>query len=141
MGRPGLGKWCYAAFLMAIVWIGLYSYFMVEWTTIIGNTFGIPDVVMGLTFLAAGTSVPDLLSSVIVARRGEGDMAVSSSLGSNIFDILVGLPFPWLLYTLISADEFVTISGCFLIVHNCAQLLKNLSLVQRLEQMACGHPF
>jgi len=49
--------------------------------------------------LAAGTSVPDLLSSVIVARRGHGDMAVSSSIGSNIFDILVGLPIPWILYT------------------------------------------
>ena len=45
---------------------------------------------MGLTFLAAGTSVPDLLSSVIVARQGKGDMAVSSSIGSNIFDVLVG---------------------------------------------------
>ena len=50
---------------------------------------------MGLTFLAAGTSVPDLLTSVIVARQGQGDMAVSSSIGSNIFDVLVGLPFPW----------------------------------------------
>ena len=51
-----------------------------------------------VTFLAAGTSVPDLLSSVIVARKGLGDMAVSSSVGSNIFDILIGLPLPWLSY-------------------------------------------
>lgn len=40
--------------------------------------------------LAAGTSVPDLLTSVIVARKGFGDMAISSSIGSNIFDITVG---------------------------------------------------
>jgi len=72
---------------------------MVDWAEIIGNTLGIPPIVMGLTFLAAGTSVPDLLSSVIVARRGQGDMAVSSSIGSNIFDILVGLPLPWIIYT------------------------------------------
>jgi len=52
---------------------------------------------MGVTILAAGTSIPDLLSSVIVARQGFGDMAVSSSIGSNIFDILVGLPIPWLI--------------------------------------------
>lgn len=45
---------------------------------------------MGLTFLAAGTSVPDLITSVIVAKKGCGDMAVSSSVGSNIFDITVG---------------------------------------------------
>lgn len=45
---------------------------------------------MGLTILAAGTSIPDLITSVIVARKGLGDMAVSSSVGSNIFDITVG---------------------------------------------------
>ena len=46
---------------------------------------------MGLTILAAGTSIPDLITSVIVAKKGFGDMAVSSSVGSNIFDITVGL--------------------------------------------------
>ncbi len=46
--------------------------------------------VMGLTILAAGTSIPDLITSVIVARKGLGDMAVSSSIGSNIFDVCVG---------------------------------------------------
>lgn len=45
---------------------------------------------MGLTFLAAGTSIPDLITSVLVARKGLGDMAVSSSVGSNIFDVAVG---------------------------------------------------
>ena len=96
---PGRGKYCYLAFLLSIGWIGFFSYLMVGWAAIIGNTIGIPPVIMGLTVLAAGTSVPDLLSSVIVARRGAGDMAVSSSIGSNIFDILVGLPIPWILYT------------------------------------------
>lgn len=38
--------------------------------TIIGYTFGIPDVIMGITFLAAGTSVPDCMASLIVARQG-----------------------------------------------------------------------
>ncbi len=100
--RPGMQKgcWCYFAFIISICWIGIYSYFMVGWTETIGNTLGIDIFIMGLTFLAAGTSVPDLLSSVIVARNGEGDMAVSSSIGSNIFDILVGLPIPWLAFAL-----------------------------------------
>lgn len=78
---------------------------MVGLTGTVGETLGIPTFIMGLTFLAAGTSMPDLLSSVIVARRGEGDMAVSSSIGSNIFDILIGLPFPWLLYALIKGHS------------------------------------
>ena len=71
---------------------------------------------MGLTFLAAGTSIPDLLTSVIVAKQGEGDMAVSSSIGSNIFDVLVGLPLPWLLYTLSHWGEVVTVGADTLFV-------------------------
>lgn len=55
-----------------------------------GATAMVPPEVMGLTLLAAGTSVPDLITSVIVARKGFGDMAVSSSVGSNIFDVTVG---------------------------------------------------
>jgi len=96
--RPGKGKWCYAAFILSILWIALASFVMVYYTTIVGNRLGIPSVIMGLTLVAAGTSVPDLLSSVIVARRGNGDMAVSSSIGSNIFDILFGMPVPGFLY-------------------------------------------
>jgi len=57
---------------------------------------------MGLTLLAAGTSVPDLLTSIIVTKKGEGDMAVSSSIGSNIFDVTMGLPIPWFFKTLIT---------------------------------------
>jgi len=96
----GKAYWYPVTFLGAIAWVGAASYYMVTWAAIIGEVFGIPDAVMGLTFLAAGTSVPDLLTSVIVAQQGEGDMAVSSSIGSNIFDVLVGLPLPWIAYNL-----------------------------------------
>ncbi len=107
------GKMCYVAFIFSIGWIGVYSFFMVGWAETVGATVGIPSYIMGLTFLAAGTSVPDLLSSVIVARMGEGDMAVSSSIGSNIFDILVGLPLPWLIYILYPNDYNI-VEVCFL---------------------------
>ena len=44
-------------FLMAIAWISVYSYMMVWMITVIGFTWGIPDTVMGLTFIAAGVSI------------------------------------------------------------------------------------
>eukprot|EP01084_Bolivina_argentea_P258787 436440_1 len=109
--NPNKAKYCYFSFFMSIVWIGVFSYFLVEWTSIVGDTLHIPLVVMGLTFLAAGTSIPDLLSSVIVAKQGLGDMAVSSSIGSNIFDILVGLPIPWLLYTIYHSGKPVNVNA------------------------------
>jgi len=98
--KPALRNWCYLSFIGAIVWIGIFSYFMVDWATTICNSLGIPPEIAGLTILAAGTSVPDLLSSVVVAKQGHGDMAVSSSIGSNIFDVLVGLPLPCLVYSI-----------------------------------------
>ena len=69
-GGETVGKNCVVSFFMSIVWIGLYSYIMVWSATIIGDLVGIPQPVMGLTVLAAGTSVPDLISSVIVPSKG-----------------------------------------------------------------------
>ncbi|XP_063595342.1 probable sodium/potassium/calcium exchanger CG1090 [Penaeus indicus] len=66
-----------------------------------GFTLGIPDTVMGLTFIAVGVSVPDALSSLCVAKQGFGDMAVSNAIGSNVFDILLCLGLPWFLKTAI----------------------------------------
>jgi len=51
---------------------------------------------MGTLVLAAGTSVPDALSSISVAQAGQGDMAVANAVGSNVFDIFLGLGLPWL---------------------------------------------
>uniref|UniRef100_A0A671U398 Solute carrier family 24 member 4 n=1 Tax=Sparus aurata TaxID=8175 RepID=A0A671U398_SPAAU len=93
-------KFFMASFILSTVWIAVFSYFMVWMVTIIGYTLGIPDVIMGITFLAAGTSVPDCIASLIVARQGLGDMAVSNTIGSNVFDILVGLGVPWALQTM-----------------------------------------
>ncbi|XP_022045922.2 sodium/potassium/calcium exchanger 1-like isoform X2 [Acanthochromis polyacanthus] len=92
-------KFFVLTFLGSIMWIAVFSYLMVWWAHQVGETIGISEEIMGLTILAAGTSIPDLITSVIVARKGLGDMAVSSSVGSNIFDITVGLPVPWLLYS------------------------------------------
>jgi len=96
--REVFKSWWLGTFAGCIVWIGGLSYFMVWMVTEFGEDAGIPETVMGVTLLAAGTSIPDALSSIAVARRGHGDMAVSSSIGSNIFDILIGLPIPWFIY-------------------------------------------
>jgi len=95
--KNGWEKWYSVTFFMSIVWIAVYAFFMVWIAIAFGDCLGIPQSVMGLTLLAMGTSVPDMISSVIVTLHGEGDMAVSSSIGSNIFDIGFGLPFPWIL--------------------------------------------
>lgn len=67
-----------------------------------GCVLKVPGIVMGLVVIAAGTSVPDALSSILVAKNGQGDMAVANVLGSNVFNIFLGLGLPWFLKSLIS---------------------------------------
>jgi len=87
----------FLTFSMSIFWIGVLSYYMVEWAAKLGCILNIHPAIMGCTLLAAGTSVPDAIGSLLVAKQGKGDMAVSNAIGSNVFDILLGLGIPWLL--------------------------------------------
>jgi len=94
-------KWYLVSFGMSIAWIGLISWYMVEWCVAIGCILKIPLSVMGVTVLAAGTSIPDALSSIVVAKQGQGNMAVANAIGSNVFDIWLGLGLPWWVILLI----------------------------------------
>ena len=82
-------------FAVSIVLIVALSYVLVEATIVFSAGIGLPPVIVALTLLAAGTSAPDLMSSVDVARDGRGGMAVANAVGSNTFDLLVGLALPW----------------------------------------------
>lgn len=54
----------------------------------IAHGFGVSDLIIGLTIVAVGTSLPELASSVIAARKGEHDIALGNILGSNLFNTL-----------------------------------------------------
>ena len=88
----------WVTFLLSVLWIALLSWAMVELAIILAETWHISQAIIALTVLAAGTSIPDLLSSIFASRRGDGDMAISNAVGSNTFDILIGLGLPWCLF-------------------------------------------
>ena len=106
-------------FLMSLAWITGITYFMVEWSARLGCVLEIPHVVMGQVVLAAGSSVPDALSSIAVAKHCMGDMAIANAIGSNIFDIWLGLGIPWTIVLpfreggrqLVSTDQLLTNVG------------------------------
>lgn len=89
-------------FFVSILGLAGLSFLLVEAAVGIGDILQINPTLIALTVLAAGTSIPDLLSSIIVAKQGRGDMAVSNAVGSNIFDILFGLGLPWLIVLVMS---------------------------------------
>ncbi|XP_014204794.1 sodium/potassium/calcium exchanger 3-like [Copidosoma floridanum] len=130
--RKSLKNWYPVTFGMCIVWIAMVSY-VVGWDiTIIGDTLMIPDSVMGLTFLAAGMSVPEAVSSVIVTNQGHGTMGISNSIGSNVFDVLLCLGLPWFikatLFPVTSGMHYVQINSEGLI-YSSVSLLSTLVLL------------
>ena len=61
---------------------------LVDGAVAIAKTFGVSELVIGLTIVAAGTSLPEVATSVVAALRGERDIAVGNVVGSNIYNIL-----------------------------------------------------
>ena len=64
------------------------AFFTVDNSVVIAKSLGISDLIIGLTLVAVGTSLPELLTSVIAAKKGHSDLSVGNIVGSNIFNIL-----------------------------------------------------
>lgn len=54
----------------------------------IATAIGIPEFIIGLTIISFGTTLPELITGILAARRGEGDIAIGNVVGSNIFNLL-----------------------------------------------------
>ena len=71
-----------------LVLLVLGANWLVDGAVAIARMFGVSELIIGLTIVAAGTSMPELATSVVAALRGERDIAVGNIVGSNIFNIL-----------------------------------------------------
>ncbi|GAB2669308.1 calcium/sodium antiporter [Vibrio panuliri] len=79
---------------------------LVDSSVVIAKYFGMSDLVIGLTIIAVGTSLPELAASVAGVMKGEDDMAVGNIIGSNVFNILAVMGIPGILNPSI-LSEFV----------------------------------
>ncbi|WP_072670391.1 calcium/sodium antiporter [Vibrio injensis] len=96
----------------AIIWIiiGLIllpfaASMLVDNSVIIAKYFGMSDLVIGLTIIAVGTSLPELAASLAGVLKGEDDMAVGNIIGSNVFNILAVMGIPGILNPSILSDS------------------------------------
>lgn len=74
--------------LIGLICIVLGSDFVVDGATEIAKVIGISERIIGLTIVAFGTSLPELVTSIAAARRGNADIAIGNIVGSNVFNIL-----------------------------------------------------
>lgn len=104
--HPGRVIWNIA---LSIALVVALSTVMVNTAVDFATLLGISPVVISLTILAAGTSVPDLLASVKVAREGFGDTAIANAVGSNVFDILMNLGLTWTVAVLLQGGGQIAV--------------------------------
>jgi cation:H+ antiporter len=95
--------------LLAGMFILLASSKLLVWGAInIATTFGVSDLIIGLTIVAIGTSLPELAASIVSVRKGEDDIAMGNVIGSNIFNTLGVLGVAGLIYPAPLADGVLT---------------------------------
>jgi cation:H+ antiporter len=73
---------------IGLVLLSLGSDWLVKGAVSVATRFGVSELIIGLTIVAAGTSLPEVVTSVVAAWRGERDIAVGNVVGSNLFNIL-----------------------------------------------------
>jgi len=91
-GGAEQGSWragAVAAVGLAVLLLG--GQWFLRGAVALASSLGLSDRVIGLTLVAVGTSLPELVTSVIAARRGHGDIAIGNVVGSNIFNALLCL--------------------------------------------------
>ena len=90
---------------MAAIILG--SDLTVDGATAIAEAFGVSDRIIGLTIVALGTSLPELITSVTAAKKNQADIAIGNIVGSNIFNILFVLGTTSLIHDVTYASAFL----------------------------------
>lgn len=115
-------------FLLILVAVGLFlivygSDLVVKSATVIAKKCGVSDRIIGLTIIAFGTSLPELVTSITAARKGKTDIAIGNIIGSNIFNILcvagVTTIFVPLSFTGFKTDSTVALGTAILLALLC----------------------
>ena len=103
--------------ILGAVAIAVGREWVVDGACTVAAAIGISQTLIGLTVVAFGTSLPELVTSIVAAKKGEVDMALGNAIGSNIFNILfvLGLagvisPMPFLMENIIDIMILIVLS-------------------------------
>ncbi|MBQ1747258.1 MAG: sodium:calcium antiporter, partial [Bacteroidales bacterium] len=91
--------------IAALILVAGGAHFLVEGSSRIASKFGISDMVIGMTIVAIGTSMPELVTSILGALKGSAGIAVGNVVGSNICNILLIVGLSALIYPLSVSKE------------------------------------
>lgn len=106
--------------VVGIIAIVLGSNFVVDSAQIIASSLGVSERIIGLTIIALGTSLPELVTSVVATRKGEYDIAIGNVVGSNIFNIGIVLGLPIAIFGNINIGTFNILDLGFMFLSSLA---------------------
>ncbi len=124
--------------VLGLVALVLSSKLLVWGAVNIAQDLGVSDLVIGLTIIAIGTSLPELAASIMSALKGEDDMAVGNIIGSNMFNLLAvlalpGLIAPSVLEPAVLQRDFPVVAGLTLVLFLMAYGFRGPGRINRLE--------
>lgn len=97
---PALGSAAAALWFIAGLLVLIASSELLVWgARNVATAFGVSPLIIGLTVIAVGTSLPELAASVMSALKGHHDMAIGNIIGSNIFNLLTVMALPGIIHT------------------------------------------
>ena len=132
----------------AVIWLGggllflIVSSRMLVWGAVeIAQAFGVSDLIIGLTVVAIGTSLPELASSIIAARKGENDIALGNILGSNLFNTLAvvgiaGMISPMAVEPEVLTRDIAVMAGLTVLLFIFAYGFRGMGRINRIEGAA-----
>lgn len=115
--------------VVGLVCLILGSNLFVDNASFIASTLSVSDAVIGLTIVAGGTSLPELATSMVSAKKGNSDIAIGNVIGSNVFNILMiigvtGLVKPMHIKGITSLDLIVMLASILLLWFFCRTTYK-----------------
>ncbi|MCE0494060.1 calcium/sodium antiporter [Vibrio salinus] len=122
--------------IVGLVLLPLSANLLVDNAVVIAKYFGMSDLVIGLTIIAIGTSLPELAASLAGVLKGEDDMAVGNIIGSNVFNILAVMGIPGILHPSVlspyamSRDYWVMLALSLLLVVMALGKSRSISRVE-----------
>ncbi|BDR12359.1 calcium/sodium antiporter [Vibrio sp. STUT-A11] len=129
--------------VLGLVLLPVSANILVDNAVIIAKHFGMSDLVIGLTIIAIGTSLPELAASLAGVLKGEDDMAVGNIIGSNVFNILAVMGIPGIInpsmlseYAM-GRDFWVMLGVSLLLVAMCLGRSRSINRVEGAVLFAC----
>jgi len=122
-----------------LILLPVSAQFMVDSAVVIARHFGMSDLVIGLTIIAIGTSLPELAASIAGVLKNEDDLAMGNVIGSNIFNILAVLAMPGLIApgnidpSAINRDMYVMLAATVLLFLFSFRFAKKARQINRIE--------